>query len=109
VATLPGAIAQAARQFLEPAFGSTPQTVLAPMFPPDVSKSVIAANYHFGISVLQRGGRIRQDSAYARQLLDNLQAFLTAITPLAAPTLPTTAPTTALEQTIQQALSFCFK
>jgi len=108
VSNLPADIRQQAQQFLEPGIGNTPQFLIGPLFRPDTRKTVIAANYHFGISLLQRAGRIRPDSPYAKQLLDSLSTFLTAgYTP--APTMPSTAPSSPLEQVIHQALLLCFR
>jgi hypothetical protein len=107
LAALPAEIKQQAQHFLEPGTGNTPQIVLGPLFRPDTNKQIIAANYHFGISVLQRGGRIATDSSFAKQLLENLSVFLTGASK-AGPVMPSAVPSSALEQVIQKALSLCF-
>lgn len=105
---LPAEVASQATPFLEPGFGTSKYVVLAPLFRPNASKLVIAANYHYGVSVLTQSvlteeGRLDPKSAYMKDLLAVLGSFLRSGG--VGELLPKAAPSSALEAEIQKALT----
>ncbi|MBI2685895.1 MAG: hypothetical protein HYX27_06245 [Acidobacteria bacterium] len=96
-------LVQQVQDFLTPGIGSNHHLVIAPIFRPGLSKEVIAANFHYGISVLMNNGSLARDSAYSRELLNNLSAFLGEQGLGAGIATPVAKPATALEVSIQQA------
>lgn len=108
VAALPKPVAESAAHFLQPGVGSLGVPVLGPLFRPDASQMVIAANFHYGISRFMKAGTINEDSSYAKELLAALQRLLDAggvgtLGMIAA------TPLTPLEQQIGASFALAFK
>lgn len=104
---LSGDAAKKLAGFLESGIGTTRYLVMVPLFRVDTSKFVIASNYYYGVSALQRARLLSESSPYALQLAAALQEFLTQ---QGSGSLPATsaAPATALEQAIQSAVAIAF-
>jgi hypothetical protein len=105
---LPSVLQPQLQSFLERGIGKTSYIVIAPIFPSEAAAATIAANFHFGLSALMRGGQVAQNSSYATALLQSLSTFLEGGA-VGRPTLPAIAPGTELEQQIQQAVSLAFQ
>jgi len=103
LATLSGPLADQAKSFLQPGIGSTGYLVIAPLFPVGTSKDRIAANFHYGLSALQRKGVLSPSSVYANELLQSLSSFLNSGSSLSLPS--AAVPNSDLERTIQQSIA----
>ncbi len=77
-ATLPKPVADQLAKVLTPAWDSQLRLTLGPRFAPDTTKTVIAANFHYGISALARRGALHADSAFVSGALEALGSFLTS-------------------------------
>lgn len=53
-------------------FNSSSQLTLGPMFGPETPKTVIAADFHVGISMLVNRGVLDAESAFVKQALSSL-------------------------------------
>src|SRR6266404_296366 len=66
----PAALQPQLQQFLESGIGQTSYWVIGPLFKGETSKAVIAANFHFGVSVLIRNGQLDGNSPYISSLIE---------------------------------------
>ena len=73
---LPSDLSSKIQRFLEPAFNGQHHLVLAPFFPPGTDGRMIAANYHYALSSLTRGGLIDPKSTYIAETLQALAVYI---------------------------------
>jgi len=106
--TLSTDLSDQAARFLEPGVGSSGLVVLGPLFRPDLPKSAIAANFHYGFDRLMRSGILDPDSSYGKAALSTLDAFLQNGA-TGRPQAIQAKPVTPLEQQLQSAMTLAFR
>ena len=108
IAVLPKQVAETARHFLLPGVGSYGMPVLGPLFRPDTSTAIIAANFQHGLSRSLKAGDIREDSAYAKELLAALER-LTDAGGVGTLGIISATPSTPLEQQISVSIGLALE
>jgi hypothetical protein len=108
LATLPADLADQAARFMEPGVGSSGILVLGPLFRPDLPKSAIATNFHYGFERLMGSGAINPESAYAKAALAALDAFLQNGA-IGRPQTIQPKPVTSFEQQLDSAMTLAFQ
>jgi hypothetical protein len=108
IASLPLSLKQQLKDFVEPAIAKAPYMVIGPLFKQATSKSVIAANYRFGVAALIHGGAIDAASPYANALIAALSAFLES-GGSGKPVLPSVPPASAIERAISNAAAIALQ